>query len=442
MPPVLVPFEVGALRRVLVFGTGTTGRAVAAALTARGVEVVTADDRPDAEADHPAVEETVLAGLVTGADAVAPAPGVPRHHAVYRLAEAAGRPIVSELDLAAAWTAAPVLAVTGTNGKTTVTRLLAAILREHGLDVELVGNNDEPLVAAIDRRGSDPDAWVVEASSFRLDAVQHFTPLVAVWLNLAPDHLDWHPDVEDYAAAKARVVANAGPGTTLVVPLDDPAVDRAVAGMAAERSTFGPGADWEVSPTRLRGPVGEVAFSTPLARRRPHELADAAAAAAAAGAFGVPTPVIARAVAAFEGVEHRLMPVGEIDGVVYYDDSKATAPHATKAAVSGFESVVLIAGGRNKGLDLCELREIAGPVRHVVAIGEAAPDVVHVFEGVVPVTVAGSMEEAVATARRRARPGDAVLLSPACASFDWYRNFGERGDDFARIVRTLAEEGS
>ncbi len=443
MPPELVPFTVSDLGRVLVYGTGATGAAVAAALRRRNVEVVTADDRADAAADVPAPGPDALDALVAGVDAVAPAPGVPRRHPLFGAAARHRRPIVSELDLAEAWSDVPVVAVTGTNGKTTVCSLVTEILRSGGVDAELAGNNDEPLVAAVDRRGVDrPDAFVVEASSFRLDPVQHFRPAVAVWLNLAPDHLDWHPHLDDYVAAKARITARQRSGDTLVVPVDDPVVRDAVAGTAATIVTFGPGGDWDVSADRLRGPAGTVPFAAPLERDRPHERTDAAAAAAASSALGVGPDTVAGAVAAFRGVAHRLMPVGRIDGVVYYDDSKATSPHATLAALSGFVSAVLIAGGRNKGLDLGELRAGARAVRHVVAIGEAAGDVAAAFDGLVPVTTAGSMADAVAAARSAASPGDAVLLSPACASFDWYSDYGARGDDFARAVAALVPAGA
>lgn len=442
MPPHLVPFAPADLRRVLVLGLGVTGVAVARSLADRGVSVVAADDRDDPIA--PAGVELVPPGGLVDAladvDAVHPSPGVPRSHPVFDAAAARGLPIVSELDLAAAWTDRPSVAVTGTNGKTTVTAVVHRMAQAAGLDAELVGNTDEPWVAAIDRRADiPPDVWVVEASSFRLDPIQHYAADVAVWLNFAPDHLDWHGGLDDYEAAKARLLDLQRPDAIALGDAADATVRRHLcAGPAPAELVGPPDGVWRVDGERLATPHGHVDLGGRPRRTAPHELVDLAAAAGAAHHVGASDEAIVDVIRTFDGLPHRLEHVIRRGGVDFYDDSKATAPHATIAALAGFTDAVLVAGGRNKGLDLGELRTLAPHVRAVVAIGEAADEVRRAFDGVVPVTVAASMAEAVDAAASLATPGGAVVLSPACASFDWYRNYGERGDDFARLAREVS----
>jgi UDP-N-acetylmuramoylalanine--D-glutamate ligase len=432
----------------LVAGLGITGRAVLRALLARGERVVAVDDRPGDDARAAVADTGVelveapdrdrLAALVRASGAVVPSPGMPDHHPVFAAAAAAGVPVRSEFDLAARWDDRPLLAVTGTDGKTTVTALVAAMLEASGRATAVVGNTDVPLVSAID----DPavEVFVVEASSFRLLHSERFAPRVGTWLNLAPDHLDGHATLEAYEAAKARLWAHQGPDDVAIGNLDDPTVARHLAAAPARQVGFGLTAgDYRVAGDDLVGPGGEVLVAvSDLPRAFPHDLSNALAAAATALEGGGATlDGVRSALRSFRGLPHRVSLVGEADGVRYYDDSKATTPHAALAAVAGFESVVLIAGGRNKGLDLTELRAGAGSVRAVVAIGEAAAEVEGAFSGVRPVRRADTMDAAVATAAQLARPGDAVLLSPACASFDRYPGYAARGDDFARAVADL-----
>jgi UDP-N-acetylmuramoylalanine--D-glutamate ligase len=441
--------------KALVVGLGITGAAVARALLAHGHDVAVADDAagPEARAaaadlgldlvEAPVADE--LAALVAGADAVLPAPGLPARHPLFAAARAGGVPVLSEFDLASWWDHRPLLAITGTDGKTTVTTLVRDMLLASGLAAVAVGNTPVPLVAAID----DPatDVFVVEASSFRLEHSQRFAPAVGTWLNFAPDHLDSHPDLASYEAAKARIWRDQSAEQVAVGNADDPVVARQLADAPARHVTFGLSgeADFRLvggaAPGgRLTGPAEggagpvEIARVEELRRALPHDIANGLAAAATALAGGASIDGVRLGLLDFQGLPHRVALVGEAGGVRFYDDSKATTPHAAATAVAGFESVVLIAGGRNKGLDLGVLAESAGPIRAVVAIGEAAPEVAAAFAGVRPVTRAGSMDEAVRAAVDLARPGDAVLLSPGCASFDWYGSYGERGDDFARAV--------
>jgi UDP-N-acetylmuramoylalanine--D-glutamate ligase len=438
---------------LLVVGLGVTGEEVARRRAGAGDEVVVAEDRPggngfEQRRRHLAglgVEVVVspepaeLERLVEWAELVVPSPGVPESHPVYGLAGTAGVALVSEIELAAVAAAElgrTLVAVTGTNGKTTVTTLVQRMLEAAGQRALAAGNIGRPLLDAVH---DDVEVVVAEVSSFQLRFTERFRPRVAVLLNAAPDHLDWHPDFDSYVAAKARIMANQAGNDLLVFNADDGPVAEAAAAAPARSVGFSLTATtgFRVEDGRLVGPDGEAFASVDsLARARPHDLANALAASAAALDLGAPAPAVVSALAGFEGLPHRVTPVGQSGGVSFVDDSKATNPHATLAALAGFDSVVLVAGGRNKGLDLGVLAREAERIRAVVAIGEAAGEVAKAFEGVRPVRRAGSMAEAVAAGAELARPGDTVLLSPACASFDWYSGYAARGDDFAACVRS------
>ncbi|MFV0523945.1 MAG: UDP-N-acetylmuramoyl-L-alanine--D-glutamate ligase [Acidimicrobiales bacterium] len=440
--------EAAAERRLLdaplVVGFGVVGQAVTKALMDRGHRPVVIEDRPG-EATAPAAEALgvtlllapdplTLAGEVKRSTVVLPSPGVPDRHPVFAAAEAGGIPIRSEFDLAARWDDRPVVGITGTNGKTTVTMLVTDALARSGVVAAAVGNTEVPLVAALD--DALIEVFVVEASSFRLGHSHRFAPRVATWLNFAPDHLDAHATLAGYEAAKASIWSHLPPDGVVVANADDPVVighiptDRTV----VRFSLSDPNADWHLAEGFLTGPDGPLVAAAELPRHQPHDLANALAVAATTLAAGGSPDGVVAALRAFTGLPHRVTLVGEWAGVRWYDDSKATVPQATLAAVGGFDSVVLIAGGRNKGLDLGSLGDTVPPVHHVVAIGDAADEVAAVFDGLVTVTPAADMGAAVAAAATAARPGDAVLLSPGCTSFDWYTSYGQRGDDFARIV--------
>jgi UDP-N-acetylmuramoylalanine--D-glutamate ligase len=443
----------------LVVGLGITGEAVARRLVTLG-RVTVVDDQPDSAGfasrapglesigvtviGAPAPEQ--LADLVAAAEVVVPSPGVPEAHPVYHLATEAGVPIHSEIELAGVAAAArglPLVAVTGTNGKTTVTTVIAGMLTAGGQRALAAGNIGRPLLDAVHE---DVDVVVAEVSSFQLRFTETFRPRVAVLLNVAEDHLDWHPSFEDYVAAKARVFANQTGDDLLVFNADDEAVAEVAKTAPARSVAFtlaGTSGAWRVADGRLVHPDGApLIAAADLARSGPHDIANALAAAAAAADLGVTDDALSTVLASFSGLPHRVVPVGQSGGVTFVDDSKATNPHAALAALAGFDSVVLLAGGRNKGLDLGVLRQEAGRIRAVVAIGEAAGEVEACFAGLRPVRRAGSMAEAVRLGAELAEPGDAVLLSPACASFDWYSGYAARGDDFARQVAALLESRS
>lgn len=431
--------------RTLVYGFATTGQSVARALRARDHQVIVVDDHPSADARNAAqlmgmevVEgpsRAQLDRMLTDIDALAPSPGVPDAHPVFEAAIAAEVPVVSEFDLAREWDSRPLIAITGTDGKTTVTSLVTAMLRASGQRALAAGNDALPLVEAIDRQ--DVDVFVVEASSFRLGHTQHFEPQVATWLNFAPDHLDVHRSLDAYEQAKARIWTDVALDGSAVANADDPVVmrNRNQTRRAITFSTLRD-ADYWVADGQLRAPSGEVVAAVgELWRSLPHDVSNALAATATAVAAGAHIDAVQEVLRSFQGLPHRVELIGEWRGVRWYDDSKATVPHATLAAVRGFESVVLIAGGRNKGLDLTPLAEASERLRGVVAIGEAGDDVERAFGDRVPVErVHSGIDDAVVAADSIAQRGDVVLLSPGCASFDWFTSYKHRGDAFRAAV--------
>ncbi len=425
----------------LLWGMGATNQAVARALIARGAGVVAVDDVPSAALTEavagagaelrPPPGDEALARLMHRCGAFLPTPGLPDGHRAMSAAATAGTTVMSEFDLAAHWDDRPVVAITGTNGKTTVTTLVAAALAPTTAAVA-AGNNDLPLVEAI--TDPAPAMFVVEASSFRLGRSRSFRPRVGAWLNFAPDHLDVHASLEAYEEAKSLIWRHLGAGDVAVVNEADPVV-RARRPRGGSVVTFGaPASDVTAEGGRLRA-FGEPLIETGrLPRRFPHDLSNAAAVAACALSAGAPAGDVRSALESFRGLPHRLELIAETSATCWYNDSKATTPDAAIAAAGAFESVVLIAGGRNKGLDLSRLVAVPS-VRAVVAIGESAKDICSIFAGTHPVNVAGDMESAVSLAAEMARPGDAVVLSPGCASFDWYESYSQRGDHFAALVR-------
>ena len=441
----------------LVYGLALSGDALAHQLVRRGWSLLIADDVPDAAKrasarafgttlvecpDHDAV-----ADLVARCDIVCPAPGVPETHRVIDAALTAGRPVKTEIDLAYEWEQQrpggprPMLAVTGTDGKTTTTFLTAHMLEAAGLRAAAVGNTEVPLAAAL---GDDVDVFAVECSSFRLNWLDSFRAEASVWLNLAPDHQNWHRSMQSYESAKARMWAHRRATDVAIGFADDPAVMRNLAAAGGITRTFAAtAADYHLADGWLEGPTGRIAPVDEMTRRLPHDITNALAASALVLESGLAQVAhVRQALATFRHPPHRIEPLGSLDGVQWFNDSKATSPHAALTAIRGFERIVLLAGGRNKGLDLASLATEVDRIAAVVGLGEAGAEVVTAFEGLRPIAVASSMAEAVRLAADFARPGDVVLLSPACASFDWYPGGGypARGDDFKRLFGELTGE--
>jgi len=438
----------------LVYGIALAGDALAAQLARRGWALVIADDlATDAKrvmaaalgaelVEAPTAEQ--IAELVATADIVCPAPGVPETHAVVMAAIAAGVPLRTEIDLAYEWEQQrsggprPMLAITGTDGKTTTTLLTAHILEAAGHRVAAVGNTEVPLAAALD---DDVEVFVVECSSFRLNWSKSFRAEASVWLNLAPDHQNWHTSMASYEAAKARMWTHRRPTDIAIGCADDPIVMANLRAAGGPTRTFAAaGADYRIEDGNLVGPAGVIAAVAGMTRTLPHDLTNALAAAALVLEAGLATPAdVQRALATFHNPPHRIEPLGTIDGVRWFNDSKATSPHAALTAIRSFDHIVLLAGGLNKGLDLTSLATEHARVKAVIGLGAAAAEVTAPFEPYCLTRIATSMAQAVEFADELAERGDVVLLSPACASFDWYPGGGypARGDDFKQLVRAL-----
>ncbi len=435
-------------RHAVVLGAGVAGRAAAAALVDEGASVVVSEAR-SAGGLGP-VDDLVALGIdvragghrpehLVGADLVVASPGIPPGAEVFAWARERGLEVWGELALAAALARAPYLAVTGTNGKTTATGMLAACLRAGGLDAVACGNIGYPVTTA----AREPhDALVVEASSFQLERDGSFHPRVSVLLNLAPDHLDHHGSFDAYRAAKAAVFANQR-GDDVHVGNRDDAAAAAVSGRATCAIRWFTGTDPGPAEVGYAGDRliarmddGDAELGT-VEPARAGARENAAAVAAAALAYGVAPSAVETGIAAFEPAAHRGEIVADVDGVRFLDNSKATNVHAALAAVAAVDDAVLIAGGRAKGQDLGSLATGADRLRAVVAIGESAGALEDAFAGRVPVARAASIEDAVAAAFATAgRPG-VVLLAPACASWDQFASYEERGDRFAVAARAL-----
>lgn len=418
--------------RVLVIGLAVSGRAAASALQSHGETVVGYDARPDA-AEGVALDDAHLGEwdrrLLHGVDLVVPSPGVAETSRIMADVLAAGVGVWSELELGARYLeGTPMAAITGTNGKTTVTEIAAAMLVESGVDAAAVGNIGDPISASGGR-----DALVVEASSFQLRFIDRFEPEAAVIVNFAPDHLDWHPDVAAYGAAKTRIFENMAPDAPVVFDAEDAGAAALVSSSASRRVGVSGSARLTASGrSGERLHLGDAVIAIgDLQRRDPTMLVDLAAAAEAALALGATTEGVAAAAVSYAPGKHRREIVAASGGVTFVDDSKATNPHAALAAIAAYPSVVLIAGGKAKGLDISPLAR-AESVRHLIAIGEGAADLVAARPDAI---TAETMDEAVERAIAASHPGDVVLLSPGCASFDMFDSYGHRGEVFATAVR-------
>jgi len=442
-------------QRVVVVGAARSGVAAAHLLVARGASVVLTDTR---EAIEPA-DELRRAGVVlelgghraetlNSADLIVLSPGVSPRQADVATARAAGVPVIGEVELASRWLAGRIVAITGTKGKSTTTTLIGLMLAEGGLKAAVGGNIGVPLSAQV--AASTPDViHVIEASSFQLETTEQFRPWIAVLLNLSADHLDRHASIEEYAAAKGRIFANQQADDFAVVNVDD-APSQALARTRARLVPLSPSAAIAdgivVTPDAIAHrragvdtPLVPVSAVRLLGR---HLLTDVAAAAAVAEIAGVGPEAMVRAVEGFTGLEHALEPVSSIQGVGFVNDSKATNIESAARAIESIDQgLVVILGGRFKGGDFGALRApLVARQASVVAIGEAAPLVTAALATSVPVRDAASMDDAVRLGFAMAPPGGTVLLAPACASFDMFVDYAERGRRFKDAVARLAFE--
>lgn len=436
--------------RAVVLGAGTSGRAAARVLSEEGAWVRVSEERPmgaleDVDAFATLSVELLAGGHrpehLEGATLVVTSPGVPEHAPVLAWARERGLPIWSELELGARVCRAPFVAVTGTNGKSTTTEMVAAAMRAAGLRAVACGNIGHPFSLAA-REGHD--ALAVEVSSFQLRFHETFHPRVSILLNLAPDHIDWHGSYDAYAASKARVFRLQGEGDTHVGNAEETAARALSLTATCDLVWFRLGAPEAGQVGFVDGELvarldEEVTLGPPLGAGAGFR-ADAAAAAAASLAFGLDAMAVSEGLHSVEPLPHRGEVVARTASIAFIDDSKATNPHAALAAVDGLSDAVLIAGGLSKGVDLSPLAAATPHLAGVVVIGEAVSEIAGLFEGRVPVRKAGSMEEAVGFAFELAPPGGTVVLAPACASQDMFRDYRDRGERFAAAARELAAE--
>jgi len=462
-------------KKILVVGLGATGIATATFLVKRGAVVTATDSAPEAELRPEALalrEKGVRLELggnrpqpFETADLVVISPGVPQDAAPLDRSRKLGIPVLGEVELASRFIGQPIVAITGTNGKTTTTTLVGEMLRRSGMEVFVGGNIGTPLISYVN---SDQKAGVivVEISSFQLDTIERFRPKVAVLLNIAEDHLDRYPDLDAYTRSKNRIFENQGPADFAILNGADIRVAELSKNVVSQKLFFGraglvtqqAGAEGAlvtdeaiVFHTRLWRPEEQsgiaknndgteaVVSCSAIKLFGRHNIENAAAAALAALAAGGRLSAVKNTLQQFGGLPHRLEFVAAIAGVRYYNDSKATNIDAVLRAIECFSvPIVLLLGGRNKRGDFRLLKEnLRRRVKQVILFGEAGDEIAAALDGTVTTSRAGSMAQVVATASRIASAGDVVLLSPGCASFDMYENYARRGEDFRRNVEKL-----
>jgi len=438
-------------KKVLVVGLGDSGLAAARLCLQQGALVTATDQSPS----PPGAEELARQGarLSLGghrredflqAELVVLSPGVDPRRPEVQAAEAAGAEVLGELELGFRFLQAPAVMITGTNGKSTVTTLVGRMLAASGLRTFVGGNLGTPLCSFI-LRGEEVDWAVLEVSSFQIDTARELRPRVGVILNLAPDHLDRYPDFAAYAASKFRLLANQAGDDLAVLYDDDPEVRRRKGQAPARVWTYGasgprrPGGWLEGDHLVMQSPSGHELRLDTSASPLPglfNRLNLLAACLAALGA-GADVWALQGTINLFRGLPHRLQLVASLEGVDWLDDSKGTNVGAVRAALAALERpVVLLLGGRDKGDRFPDLApELQSRVRLVICFGEAGPAIARQLQGLAPIQVEPDLPAAVAAARAAARPGEAVLLSPGCASFDAYQDYSQRGRHFQALVR-------
>ncbi len=442
-------------KKVLVVGLGKSGLAAALFLRHSGAQVTVSDVR-SAEAlarEIPALlEEGIMVeagghGLLTfrRQDLIVVSPGVPLETPALAQAKSFGIPVIGELELAARFMKGRVLAITGSNGKTTTTTLTGGILKANGMPTLVGGNIGVPVVSLIE--ATTPDSWaVLEVSSFQLETTKEFHPQIAVILNITPDHLDRHGTFENYALAKERIFAVQDAHDALVLNADNPRTAEAAPRARSRVYWFStrhevPRGAWVQDGRLVYKPhegaaVEDVMALEGIHLKGAHNVENVLAAVCAARLAGVPADVARKTIESFQAVEHRLEFVAAINGVAFYNDSKATNVDATAKAIEAFPGGIhLILGGKDKGSDYTTLNELLrARVRAVYTVGAAAAKIETQLRGVVPLQSCKTMEAAVSSAAQAANPGEVVLLAPACSSFDQFENYEHRGRVFKQLV--------
>jgi UDP-N-acetylmuramoylalanine--D-glutamate ligase len=452
----IVGMDTVAGSRVTVLGAARSGLAAAELLRRHGASVFLSESAPASERAE-AVRRLSAAGIPAEfnghsdrafrADWMLVSPGIPPAAPALKTARERGIPLVGELEAASWYCRAPMIAITGSNGKSTVTALTGEIMKDSGRPTVVAGNIGRAFSEDVETTVPG-GAAVIEVSSFQLETVGSFRPRVAVFLNLTQDHINWHGSFDAYGRAKARIFENQTADDTLVLFAADEGVVRLAAAAKSHRVRFGlePAGDpcgfVKAGVLTLRESGADTAL-VPVAElgiRGEHNVLNALASALACRALGAPAEPIRRVLRSFRGLPHRLEFVLESGGVRWINDSKGTNVDSVRYALGSVSGpILLIAGGRDKDSDFTVLRDpLKRSARAVILIGEAADKMEKAFDGVCPCVRAGSLREAVEKAGSLARPGDVVLLSPACASFDMFRNFEDRGDQFRALVREVA----
>jgi UDP-N-acetylmuramoylalanine--D-glutamate ligase len=442
-------------KRVTVAGAARSGIAAAELLAGRGARVTLSDTRSEVPEAGPLTRLGVRLELgghqahtFTSAELIVLSPGVPPDTPAVQAARDRGVPVIAEIELASRWLQGRVIAITGTKGKSTTTALTGRMLEAAGFKVTVGGNIGAPLSAQVS--GSTPDTFhVVEASSFQLEQIDTFHPWISVMLNFSPDHLDRHPTVDSYAAAKARIFENQDARDFAVINADDPTVlelarrGRATVRLFARSGSIPRGTvvedGWIVD--RGRDIAARLVPLEAIHLLGPHLVNDVMAAATVGAIAGAAPEAMTAAVDAFRGLEHAMEPVGEIHGVRFVNDSKATNVESALRSIESFErDLVPIIGGRFKGGDLRLLRDpLRARAKAVVAIGEARPLVRQALDDLIEVHEADTLADAIGRAYALAKPSGVVLLAPACASFDMFRDYAERGRRFKEEVKRLID---
>ncbi len=446
-------------KKVTVCGLGKSGIAAALFCHSLKMDVTVSDRTPYEKLDLHELEAKCgitynLGGhdekYFTGADLVILSPGIPEDIAPIKAAKAAGVPVVGELEWASNFFKGNIIAITGSNGKTTTTSLIGHLLSGAGFKTFVGGNIGTPLSRAL-MSGEKYEQAVIECSSFQLETTRHFHPHIALWLNLTPNHLDRYPSMAEYGAAKRRLLELMGPGDLAIIGADDENVLALAKDTAPQKIHFGtsnlcvPGALVKGDELTISGLPGvkDVAFDL----KHPilvgaHNHLNAAAAISAALLAGAEAAAIKASYPTFKGIEHRLEPLEGASGLKFYNDSKATSDQATATALKALKGpVILLAGGKDKGGGYLATRAAApGKVKKAVLFGAAAGLIADALQDAVPVEVVTTMDEALKAAIKAAAPGDEILLSPACSSYDQFPNFEVRGQKFKELVAAWVKE--
>jgi len=445
-------------KKIAVVGIGESGKAASLLLKQKGAEVY-ATDAGDPQKLKAVARELKDAGVfvetgghtedfIKGAQLVVVSPGVKDDSRAITIAEADSIPVVSEIELASSFCKAPITAVTGTNGKTTIVTLIGLMLKQSGINISVCGNIGDAFCGEITDM-TKREAVVLEASSFQLKRIRDFRPKVSAITNITQNHFDWHPDIEDYLGSKKNIFKNQGKDDFVVLNYDDPnlkglkdEIDARVYFFSMDSKVEGCYLDEEKLILNMDGKELTVCRADDIMLKGSHNIANILCACLCAYLSGAKPDAIKEAACAFKGLKHRFQDIAAIDGVRFIDDSKATTVDACRAALSSCEgNVILIAGGRDKGSDFSAIRGlIAEKVKAVVLIGEAKDKIKKALKGAADIYDASCMEEAASTAGTLAGGKGIVLLSPMCASFDMYSSYKERGEAFCTAVDGLKKE--